>query len=49
MDIVNLLNIDEKDKELYEKCREEVSKIGYDFGGKERMKKEISTIFNLLK
>lgn len=22
MDIVNLLNIDEKDKELYEKCRE---------------------------
>jgi hypothetical protein len=23
MDIVNLLNIDEKDKELYEKCREE--------------------------
>ena len=30
-------------------CRDEVSKIDYDFGGKERMKKEISTIFNLLK
>jgi UDP-glucose 4-epimerase len=30
-------------------CRDEVSKIGHDFGGKERMKKEIKEIFNILK
>ncbi len=30
-------------------CRDEVSKIKFDFGTKEKMKTEITTIFNLLK
>lgn len=30
-------------------CREEISRITYDFGGKEKMKTEITTIFNVLK
>lgn len=30
-------------------CGDEISKIGHDFGGKERMNNEIMTIFNLLK
>ncbi len=30
-------------------CRDQISKIKHDFGGKEKMKKEITTIFNILK
>jgi UDP-glucose 4-epimerase len=30
-------------------CREEISKINHDFGGKEKMTNEITTIFNILR